>query len=302
MPYGVFPCGMIEYSHRMDRKGNFTNMKKRIISVIALALVLLTLGAIFCGVASAASSGKQLQVTRDTYLNSKKSTSAKTRIMKVAKGTIVTQISTGSYYKVSVGGKEGYIKKSYLTSSWGYGKIGSIEIANTKIDYNVAIAPDNDYYINHNSKGSKSAAGAIYADFRALDEDRRSNLIIYGHNMKNGTMFADLHKYEDADFFAKNPTVKLTLDGSMGFDKGNYTYTVFAQGVFPTEGTLNPWRTQFANTSEFRSHVKAIWQYCKDNGYNVSATAPTANNILTLSTCVYPRSTTERYLVFAYRN
>ena len=64
----------------MERKGNHTIMKKRIISILALALVLVTLGALFCGVASAASNtGKQLQVTRDTYLNSKKSTSAKTR-------------------------------------------------------------------------------------------------------------------------------------------------------------------------------------------------------------------------------
>ena len=287
----------------MERKGNHTIMKKRIISILALALVLVTLGALFCGVASAASNtGKQLQVTRDTYLNSKKSTSAKTRIMKVAKGTIVTQISTGSYYLVSVGGKQGYIKKSYLTSSWGYGKVGAIKIDNTKIDYNVAIAPNNDYYMERNSKGAKSKAGAIYLDFRALDEDRRSNLIIYGHNMKDGTMFADLHKFEDADFFASNKTVKLTLDGTQGLEKGNFTYTVFAEGVFPTEGTLNPWRTQFKNTTEFRTHVKDIWQYCKDHGGNVSATAPATNNIITLSTCVYPRSTTERYLVFAYRN
>ena len=155
--------------------------------------------------------------------------------------------------------------------------------------------------MNYNSKDKKSSGGAIFADFRNLDGERRSNLILYGHNMKNGTMFANLHKYEDTDFFNSNNKVKLALNGEWNFPKGEYTFTVFAMGEFYLDADLNPWRTQFENSSDFRSHIQAIYDYCKANGYNVSASAPTsARQILTLSTCVYPRSTEKRYLVFAY--
>ena len=294
---------MIQSSYRMEGKGYSKMNKKRVLSFIALVLVLATLFAAFASYASAAtqSAGVELQVTKTTYLSSKKSTAAKYRIMKLTKGTIVTQISKGSYYLVSIGGKQGYVRKNCLTSSFGYGKVGTIKIDGTKVDYKVAIGKDNEFYSNHDSSGRKKSSGAIYIDFRALDEDRRANLIIYGHNMRNGTMFASLHKYEDADFFAKNNKVTLTLDGNMGLTKGTTTYTIFAQGEFPVEGTLNPWRTQFKNSNEVRTHIQQIWQYCKDNGYNVSATCPNATELITLSTCVYPRSTKVRYLVFAVK-
>lgn len=264
-------------------------------------LVLMMLFTMFASMASAAT---MLKVTTTTYLSKSMSTSAKDRIMKVTKGSLVTQIATGkTYYKVNYGGKEGYIKKSYLTSSYGYGAIGAIKIDGTKVDYKVTIGNDNKYYMNYTSQDKKSSGGAIFADFRNIDAKRRSNLILYGHNMKNGTMFATLHKYEDPAFFAANQTVKLSLNGGMGMPKGEYTFTIFAQGEFLLDSDLNPWRTQFTDSLDFRNHIQSIYNYCKAQGFNVSSTAPTnAQQILTLSTCVLPRSTAKRYLVFAYMN
>lgn len=276
-------------------------MKKKILSGVVLTLVLIMLFTMFAGIASAAT---MLKVTTTTYLSKSMSTSSKDRIIKVTKGSLVTQIATGkSYYKVNYGGKEGYIKKSYLISSYGFGTIGAIKIDNTKVDYNVTIGNDNKYYMNYTSKDKKSSGGAIFADFRNIDAKRRSNLILYGHNMKNGTMFATLHKYDDAAFFAANPAVKLSLNGGMGMPKGEYTFTIFAQGEFLLDSALNPWRTQFENAGDFRNHIQAIYDYCKAQGFNVASSAPTnAQQILTLSTCVLPRSTAKRYLVFAYVN
>lgn len=278
-------------------------MKKRLVSMLALAIILVMMFTAFSTVAVAASEAKTLKVTTTTYLNSKASTASKTRICKVPAGTFVTQISTGTYYFVQFGAQKGYIKKSCLSSSWGYGAVGAIKIDDTKVDYNVAIGNDNEYYMTRNSKDKKAAAGAIYFDFRNLDEDRRMNLILYGHNMRNGSMFADLHKYEDASFFSSNGTVKLSFTGTMGFDKASSKYTVFAQGEFPLTSTLNPWRTQFESQAELSAHIQAIYDNCKAQGGNVSSSAPTtAKQILTLSTCVYPRSTEKRYIVFAYKN
>ena len=91
--------------------------------------------------------------------------------------------------------------------------IGWLSIDGTNISYPVMHTPsDPQKYLRRNFYGKYSQSGVPFLDGRCSSPS--SNLIIYGHNMRNGTMFADLKKYADRDFLNAHRTVKFeTADG-----------------------------------------------------------------------------------------
>ena len=91
--------------------------------------------------------------------------------------------------------------------------IGWLSIDGTNISYPVMYTPsDPQKYLRRNFYGKYSQSGVPFLDGRC--DLQSSNLIIYGHNMKNGTMFSDLKKYLNTDFLNSNRTVRLeTADG-----------------------------------------------------------------------------------------
>lgn len=98
---------------------------------------------------------------------------------------------------------------------------GWLSIAGTNINYPVMHTPDNPQkYLNRNFYGEYSQSGVPFLDSRCNFDS--TNLIMYGHNMNNGTMFADLCNYTDYSYFTQHPIVILETK------EGNKTYTVFA--------------------------------------------------------------------------
>ena len=95
--------------------------------------------------------------------------------------------------------------------------IGWLSIDGTNISYPVMHTPsDPQKYLRRNFYGKYSQSGVPFLDGRC--DIQSTNLIIYGHNMKNGTMFADLKKYVDKDFLSAHRTVKFeTADGVQTF-------------------------------------------------------------------------------------
>lgn len=91
--------------------------------------------------------------------------------------------------------------------------IGWLSIDGTNISYPVMHTPsDPQKYLRRNFYGKYSQSGVPFLDGRC--DIQSTNLIIYGHNMKNGTMFSDLKKYVDRDFLNAHRTVKFeTVDG-----------------------------------------------------------------------------------------
>lgn len=98
---------------------------------------------------------------------------------------------------------------------------GWISIAGTNINYPVMHTPSNPQkYLNKNFYGEYSYSGTPFLDSRCSADS--TNLIIYGHHMNNGTMFADLCNYTDYSYFTEHPTVVLeTKDGA-------FSYSVFS--------------------------------------------------------------------------
>jgi len=70
--------------------------------------------------------------------------------------------------------------------------VGWITIPNTNINYPIVKNDDNEYYLNHNFEKSENKGGAIFMDYRLKEDFSNFNTILYGHNMKDGSMFADV--------------------------------------------------------------------------------------------------------------
>lgn len=79
--------------------------------------------------------------------------------------------------------------------------LGYIYIPSIDTRLPIAQATDNDYYLTHAFEGTYNGNGCIFEDYRIEDKLNSSNIILYGHNMKNGSMFGQLSKYQDYSFW-----------------------------------------------------------------------------------------------------
>lgn len=82
--------------------------------------------------------------------------------------------------------------------------MGWLSITGTQISEPLVKGKDNSFYLKHNYKKQRASAGAAFADFRNLGQFYDSHMAIYGHYMKSGAMFHDLHYYKDFDFLIEN--------------------------------------------------------------------------------------------------
>lgn len=155
--------------------------------------------------------------------------------------------------------------------------VAFIKVNNTNIHYIVVKSTDNEYYLNHNFNKEKNIAGWIFADFRNNVDESDKNLIIYGHNMKDGSMFDSLIKTIDKEWYTNkdNHIVKLITE------KGSYKYQVFSTySVHAEDYYIN---TNFNNDKEFNKFVNTL----KNRSiYNYGVEVTESDKILTLSSCI----------------
>ena len=162
--------------------------------------------------------------------------------------------------------------------------IGWIEIENTDINYPVLQCSDNTYYINHNYKKEKSKNGAIFLDKDYNWDLPSTNLLIYGHNMKNNTMFQHLLKYENKSFFTEHPIIKFsTVDEDSIYE----IISVFKSKVY-YQSEQNVFRYYyFINATSENDFNDYIQNVKKASLYDTEKTAVYGDKLMTLSTCSY---------------
>lgn len=85
--------------------------------------------------------------------------------------------------------------------------VGWIRIEGTAIDYPIVHTDNNETYLGTDIEGKKSEAGAIYLDYESEPDFSGRHNIIYGHHMKNGSMFKDIIKYKDEAFFKEHQDI-----------------------------------------------------------------------------------------------
>ncbi|KAF5061840.1 Sortase domain protein [anaerobic digester metagenome] len=152
--------------------------------------------------------------------------------------------------------------------------MGWIRVTGTNIDYPVAQGKDNAYYLKHLITGEPNKMGAIFLDHRnAGFTDRLS--VIYGHHLKNGTMFSDLERFKDADFFAQTPVIQVQTKGD------TFRFKAFAVLVLPGEG--NDLLQRYHELGE-QSFMNWIWH---DALLQAKGIWTPGDSIIALSTCSY---------------
>jgi sortase B len=161
--------------------------------------------------------------------------------------------------------------------------LGWITIDGTVIDYPVVRTADNEYYLGRDVERHKSVYGSIFMDFRNADPAQQKHIILYGHNMKNGTMFHDLRDYKQRDFFDTYRTIKLLWDGV------DTEWRIFAAYI-STSGSFYHIRTYFQSEQEFADVMNQTIEYAKTvkpANLDSSVTIKASDQVLTLSTCTY---------------
>ena len=157
--------------------------------------------------------------------------------------------------------------------------VGWIKVSNTIIDYPVMQTPEwPNYYLKRDFYGQYSKHGTIYVNETADIKAPSDNLTIYGHKMNDGTMFADLLKYKEQDFFLQNPTISFNTI----YEHRSYQI-VAAFVIVASEDTYFPYYTFVdGNTHEFTDYVAK----CKDLSlYDTGVEVMEGDKLITLSTC-----------------
>ena len=161
--------------------------------------------------------------------------------------------------------------------------IGWITIDGTVIDYPVVRAADNDYYLGRDVEKRKSAYGAIFMDFRNADPAQQKHIILYGHNMKNGTMFHDLMNYKQKSFFDEHRIIDLLWDGV------ETQWEIFVAYIIKPN-TIYHISTAFTDDQHFADVMNQTIEYAKTvkpSNADPDVTIKPSDQVLTLSTCTY---------------
>jgi len=174
--------------------------------------------------------------------------------------------------------------------------IGWISIEGTNLNFPVMYAPNNkDFYLRHDFSKEYSVYGVPYLDEKTTlgANDQSENLIVYGHNMKTGTIFGCLTGYKKADYYTEHPLIQFDTvygDGTyevfaaFSIDVAQDTSFVYNQYVDMDEETYNTYVDEVISRSDVDSGIRPEY----------------GEQLLTLSTCEYS-SDNGRYVVVARR-
>ena len=153
--------------------------------------------------------------------------------------------------------------------------VGFLKVQNTDIEHIVVRAKDNSYYLNHNFNKEQNNAGWIFADYRNKLDGTDKNIIIYGHNMKNGTMFSTLKNILNKDWQEDKDNRFITFVT----ENGVAIYEVFSVYEIEEEDYYITTELSEKDFSEFKANLKSRSIYDFDTNIENS------EQIITLSTC-----------------
>ncbi len=135
--------------------------------------------------------------------------------------------------------------------------ISWVYIPGTDVDYPLLRGADNEQYLHQSYNLQKTASGSIFMDYRCAADFTDDNTIIYGHNMKNGSMFGGLKKYADADYLKEHADVYVFLRGRI------LRYRAFAG--YKTGDTSQSYAYAFTDGLDFASFLQYITQSAGEN-------------------------------------
>ena len=155
--------------------------------------------------------------------------------------------------------------------------IAYLEVKDTNINYIVVQGNDNEYYLKHNYNKEKNIAGWIFADYHNKFDGSDKNIVIYGHNTKDGSMFGTLINVLDKKWQENKDNHQILLIT----ENNVLNYQVFSTySIKPEDYYIN---TFFSSDNEFKEYIKVI----KSRSiYNYDIEVFENDQVLTLSSCI----------------
>ncbi|MDR3239323.1 MAG: class B sortase [Clostridiales bacterium] len=152
---------------------------------------------------------------------------------------------------------------------------GWLWIPDTNVSYPVVQSSDNEKYLYYTFDGEKNGSGAIFMDARCLRDMSGRHTIIYGHNMRGGSMFGQLSQFDDQSYFDSHPYIYIITEEEV------FKYKIFSQYI--TSATPDSYQLDFESGDQFDGYLNRLQRLSRQ----VSDWAPGEDNrVLTLSTCV----------------
>ena len=154
--------------------------------------------------------------------------------------------------------------------------IGWLYYEDTCIDYPVVQGENNDIYISMLFDRTWGGCGTLFADCITEAPFRQFNTIIYGHHMKDGTMFACLKELRDPDYCAKHPKLKLiTPDGVFDLEIWAFLNEPADSDIYLTNIKSEEEKQRYINLTENLAN------------YTTGVEVTTEDRLVMLSTCAY---------------
>lgn len=155
--------------------------------------------------------------------------------------------------------------KGSTATSWLY-------IPDTNIDYPLVQGANNDYYLDKDAYGNPSKAGAIFINFANASDMSDLKTVIFGHNMTNGAMFTDLHKYADREFGQTHQNAYIYMESG---EVKHYRalYYIYTEPLDPVIYVVSSQDVGVEVAEDMRQEAKIVY-----NEYS-------GGNLICLSTC-----------------
>ena len=157
--------------------------------------------------------------------------------------------------------------------------IGWLTLPDTAINYPVTQTDNNEYYLHHLYDGTYNKTGCLFADYENQEDFSDRNTIIYGHNMRDGSMFATLNEYDEQSYYDGHPQMYLvTPDGGHLME----IFTAFVARPSESGSDTSPWRLDWKDDGAYTTWLNAM----KERSVVECDVAVTSSDkVLTLSTC-----------------
>ena len=172
--------------------------------------------------------------------------------------------------------------------------VGVLSIPDTIINYPVMYTEGEDYYLRRSFDKKQSDAGTLFIDKHNNIDPIDDNIIIYGHNMKNGTMFHELLNYKKENYYKEHKYIYFNkVDDS---EKYEIISVFYSKVYYETDNVFKYYKFYNAsNEEELNDYVKNIK---KLSLYNTNVNAKLGDKFITLSTCEYSQEN-GRFVVVA---
>lgn len=167
-----------------------------------------------------------------------------------------------------------------------------IQIEGTNINYPIVqSATDDAYYLDHTIDGVAGLPGSIYTEKVNSKEFTDFNTMIYGHDMLDGSMFADLHKYADATFMQEHPTVVIYMP------EKKLTYDIASAIVYDDRHIMKTY--DFTNEEQRKAYIDSSYgSRSMSNVVREDVPMTVDSHVITMSTCISGQDN-QRFLVQA---